>query len=349
MSKIILELSNLLDELKIADIFEKIDMYLKEKQIRISDTTLLSTLRKEFILGLSNVNFYERLKAFIKLDIREIEDDNNIELIQQTIYLDKNYHINESNAFIILAKQKKYEQIEFQNYKKNLVKYAVDGLEKPNLIIEIDIDYPIKYKKENILNIIQSHLSHHFGGNNAKYILTEDIESYISSILHDYNDLVKESLHLFKTEHTFGFDWEYKIYGEPLFNDRGILSYAIYSDIYTGGAHGFQSKNCFTIDLETGKKLIVKDIIYYHNIELLTDKLTNRLIQIKKRNEGRPETFDDQIPPSENFYLKDNEIIFIYHPYEIAPYSEGIIEIPLGFNEVKEYINTSCPVRRIYE
>ena len=39
---------------------------------------------------------------------------------------------------------------------------------------------------------------------------------------------------------------------------------------------------------------------------------------------------------SENFILSDDEITFIYNPYEIADYSKGKIELTISLDELKK-------------
>jgi len=38
------------------------------------------------------------------------------------------------------------------------------------------------------------------------------------------------------------------------------------------------------------------------------------------------------------FRLTDAEVVFVYQPYDIAPYSLGVVEIPVGFYELSDYI-----------
>jgi hypothetical protein len=40
----------------------------------------------------------------------------------------------------------------------------------------------------------------------------------------------------------------------------------------------------------------------------------------------------------QNFILDDDEIIFIYNPYEIAPYDKGNTELTLSYSQLKEIL-----------
>jgi hypothetical protein len=73
--------------------------------------------------------------------------------------------------------------------------------------------------------------------------------------------------------------------------------------------------------------------------ELLLEELkdqtkTNSLDELHEQ--GYFLTMDIYAP--QNFILDDDEIIFIYNPYEIAPYDKGNTELTLSYSQLKEIL-----------
>ena len=88
------------------------------------------------------------------------------------------------------------------------------------------------------------------------------------------------------------------------------------------------------VDLETGKKIACNDVFTKGSEEALT-VIIKRIIAEKPQNF---EYFDTEIKPCDNFYFVSDGIIFVYNPYEIAPYFAGVIEIYVPFHEIAPFI-----------
>jgi hypothetical protein len=69
MGNIKRELNDLINEFRIADFFEKIDFHFSQYNIEISDLTLLNSLRKEFVYGKTNFDYFDKLKVFTQSNI----------------------------------------------------------------------------------------------------------------------------------------------------------------------------------------------------------------------------------------------------------------------------------------
>jgi hypothetical protein len=51
--------------------------------------------------------------------------------------------------------------------------------------------------------------------------------------------------------------------------------------------------------------------------------------------------FENKIDTTDNFYITQNGIGFVYMPYEIGPYAMGEIEIFIPFFELTEYLTST--------
>ncbi len=124
-----------------------------------------------------------------------------------------------------------------------------------------------------------------------------------------------------------------KIYPSHFIGDS-IVSYVRELYIYQGGMHGLFTKIFAPFNIKTGQRIHLADLYPSKtDIEQLTDALHTSASKL--RDEGKLPNEDDDffsnelIEPSDNFYLTDSTAVFIYNPYEIAPYAYGLIEIPV--------------------
>lgn len=52
--------------------------------------------------------------------------------------------------------------------------------------------------------------------------------------------------------------------------------------------------------------------------------------------------FDDPITSFSNFEITEDEIIFVYQPYEIGPYSSGILEVPISQYDLYRFLTPTA-------
>lgn len=129
--------------------------------------------------------------------------------------------------------------------------------------------------------------------------------------------------------------WEAQVDGEIMFTSPEIISMAITSYMNTGGAHGslkisFLNFNASTGNLIPRQKLITDS----EAIKKIALPYFKEATKDKDIFESELETF--KLP--ENIGYNDEGIVFLYNAYEIAPYSTGIIEFEIPFNEIESYL-----------
>jgi hypothetical protein len=138
------------------------------------------------------------------------------------------------------------------------------------------------------------------------------------------------------------FSWELLKFTHIVYNKNYRLSFYILSYSFTGGAHGQEIKSYATIDLKSGKTLTLSDIFKSGYESNLSGLLTSKL-QSMSQLTGRDKLTDagyfvDTLEPSENFYLSENGVGFVYNQYEIAPYAFGQTEIFLTREDLKNLL-----------
>ena len=103
---------------------------------------------------------------------------------------------------------------------------------------------------------------------------------------------------------------------------------------YAGGAHGSHGWIGASFDSQTGKRLTISDICT--NAERLSQTLIDRLLsEYNDRIFDDPETKIQKLVVEDkiNFVLEPRGVMFIFNPYEIAPYAAGMPIVTILFDE----------------
>ncbi|SFU69128.1 Protein of unknown function [Pustulibacterium marinum] len=134
--------------------------------------------------------------------------------------------------------------------------------------------------------------------------------------------------------------YEAHIKGQVHHQSEKLLSIKLDSYMYTGGAHGYTAINYLNIDPKTGKLL--------ENSELFKDvsKFTQQAEKLFRQKEKISDTTNlsnagywfenDKFVLPNNIGITDKNLVLFYNPYEVAPYSEGPIEISIPLEKVKD-------------
>ena len=114
-------------------------------------------------------------------------------------------------------------------------------------------------------------------------------------------------------------------------NDGKLLSIVFDHYTYSGGAHGIPSRQGMVFDAVTGNLMNWNDL--YPNLNEARTKNLNQAVIDQSKAQGKviftpfKGLKEDKIPA---FYVNENyKPVVIFQPYEIAPYSSGILEYEL--------------------
>lgn len=139
------------------------------------------------------------------------------------------------------------------------------------------------------------------------------------------------------------YEYKYEIETDTQRGKDDCLVYIIDLDMYEGGAHSIRQQLVMNFDGKTGKQITYHDLFvqgYSYTLrELLLDELkkqtdTNTLDELHEKDYLL--TMD--IYPPQNFILGDDEITFIFNPYEIAPYEKGNTELTLSYSKLSKIL-----------
>ncbi len=169
-------------------------------------------------------------------------------------------------------------------------------------------------------------------------------ESSLTDAVRNFTNETKEMYHSDKEFYysmiedgygTASFNHSYSITGEIEKGYKGYVNYIIHNESYSGGAHPNAATTAICFDPATGMEVAVNDIFKEEcNKELkefikavIAEHFDCATFQ-EVINNGY--LFDNDIYISNNFILGNEKTVFIYNPYDIAPYAAGeiIVEIP---------------------
>lgn len=152
-------------------------------------------------------------------------------------------------------------------------------------------------------------------------------------------------------EMMFSYNWSFYKHLSILYMDDRVVTLSQSEYLYTGGAHGLEHQEYLHFDFNTGKQFTLNDIIKTGSEDKITNLIGRYLmksleIQTKEELEG---ILINELYASSSFFFTSNELVFVYNPYEIAPYVYGIIYVFVPFSEMKSYLKEDSPMSHLYE
>ncbi len=238
-------------------------------------------------------------------------------------------------------------KVYYLNSEEPLIKGSNDS---PTATLELTLLYPKNnFMTAAILDSVKQIINNSFFGDNftpdlpaimLKKFEKEYYHNYKVSNLDEYNEIGGAA-----------FSWASINSMSVLFNSSYLLSIEYQRYAYSGGAHGITNDAYDIIDLKSGKVLTYNDIFVDNADSALSALLTKKMLEkYKTKDEADLKQLGfwvDTISPNQNVYVTGNGIGFKYASYEIAPYSYGLPEVFLSFEECKNLIRPGTPVYRL--
>lgn len=105
---------------------------------------------------------------------------------------------------------------------------------------------------------------------------------------------------------------------------------------YPQQAHGLYSNTFITYDLTRGDILTLDDIFTPAGLESLPTVISRRALRLEAQIGPTNIT---SLPSADNFYISlDDEIVFVYQPYEVASFAQGMIYVPFYPYDLAEFM-----------
>ncbi|MDR3147808.1 MAG: RsiV family protein [Treponema sp.] len=158
----------------------------------------------------------------------------------------------------------------------------------------------------------------------------------------EYRDMGEEARHYPLLINSASLNHYYEERFEVLENRTRLLVIARSRSFYGGGAHPNYDKAYFVFDRDLAMRIGLWDLLRNGAEDTLTELINRELRLSKKIGPGDSLTkasfLVDRAEPTENYFFSPQGLGFHWDPYEIAPYSEGYVEIVLPYAEIWELL-----------
>lgn len=104
---------------------------------------------------------------------------------------------------------------------------------------------------------------------------------------------------------------------------------------YYGAAHGMYYSNFLNYSILNHELMTVDNTFLAGNDKGILSIINNAA---RERYDAEGVLFDAPIETYANFQITENEIVFVYQPYEVGPYSSGIIEVPVSQQDLYRFL-----------
>jgi len=160
----------------------------------------------------------------------------------------------------------------------------------------------------------------------------------LNSVLVDFNkDYVD-----YKTDFPESSDprWELFIETEKIYQSEAIITIAISTYEFQGGAHGNDKIVLLNLDAKIGKVLNHNDIININDkFNSIAEKhFKNSLEQSDSQSNMQDYFFGKSFQLPENMGFSEDGLILLYNTYEVASYAQGYTEFVIPFEEIDELL-----------
>lgn len=210
---------------------------------------------------------------------------------------------------------------------------------KEGMKLHLEFSYPSSYSNDTILNYVQNIFVHAYAGDSIN-LKPKDafnkIEKECTQQALEYGDEARDD--------SPDFSSYFQSIVTSISDSSDIQNYMTAKtqiEQYTGGAHGMHNTQYFNIDTRTGD-YISEDVLFEPmSKSVLQTIIKDLLIEKTKVTDGSAITLlePDAIEPNGNFYFSKNGIVYVFNTYEVAPYSDGLIEITISYERVKDILS----------
>lgn len=146
-------------------------------------------------------------------------------------------------------------------------------------------------------------------------------------------------------------NYEEAIDGQVSFNDKGIISYQLRVNSYSGGAHGSDNTSFGVFELKSRSRIELEDVFASSTLpqvnELLRQTLASDYGCASAEELAQKGLFfsPEDIEISSNFAVAAQGITWQFAPYEIAPFSTGEVIITLPWSGLRDLMLADSPLQ----
>ncbi|MDL2214781.1 RsiV family protein [Dysgonomonas sp. OttesenSCG-928-M03] len=203
---------------------------------------------------------------------------------------------------------------------------------KGGMKLSFEFNYPTRSDNDSVLSQIQSGFILAFAGEEYKTLSPKEAFGRF------VKQVEKEGLDMGKMAEDDGPDFSNYLKNiTTTVSDTTSMTITAktYSEDYTGGAHGSHQTTYYNIDIHNGEVLKEKNLFKDDSESALTSFIKEALDDMIKNGKQITILDPESVKPNGNFYFDDKDLVYVFNEYEIAPYSDGLIEVCIPYEKVR--------------
>ena len=222
--------------------------------------------------------------------------------------------------------------------KEDSIRYKADKPE-PAATIAYKLLRGSSAMKNEDVQFIEKLIMHELGADSLNAITIEDcVKKQIDNYGKWYRGILAE-----EPDSNLGESWNNYYSGvamDVIFNDNNWLVMEMSGSEYTGGAHGNYGVSYMNIDMQQKRVWNMEDVMTVdsNKLNLLLDAEARRYFAIAATESFEDRLLTDKVIPNGNICITPTGINFVYNPYEIASYADGIITLFLPYSQLKDLL-----------
>ncbi len=186
-----------------------------------------------------------------------------------------------------------------------------------------------------IQKLLEQMYQKNFSCGSGKELFYEKAKASMQEYIKNANTDKKEAQELLKYS-----PLEDNVMDTLVYFDDELLVFERSSYLYTGGAHGMPTKQGIILSKSQGLIPIDKNInLNNHQLKTLLWKKYREYLKRLPKETPPPQTYInfEDFKVSDSILLDYDGVIFLYQPYEILPYSYGIIRLKIPLIALKNF------------
>jgi len=134
--------------------------------------------------------------------------------------------------------------------------------------------------------------------------------------------------------------WELNIETEITYQSEAIITIAISTYVFEGGAHGNDQIKFLNLDAKTGQPFSQSDLITNEkDFKTLAESYFLKSLEIENSDLKMEDYFfGEPFHLPENIGFSDDGLVLLYNVYEVASYAQGYTEFVIPFEDVESYL-----------
>ncbi len=209
---------------------------------------------------------------------------------------------------------------------------------KGGIKLNFEFNYPSQIGNDSLLTIIQSHFAAAFSGDDNKNLTPKSaFDTLVNRSISESIDMTKLAI----KDNSDLSDY-YKNVTTTVFDTTNMsITARTEANEYMGGAHGSQYISYYNIDTRNGALINQEKLFKNGSKDKLTQYIKDNLAKTLNSQGDTITLLDpESIVPSSNFYFSNKGIVYVYNNYDVAPYSDGLVEVTLPYDKIKELVTS---------